>query len=384
MSNSLDSATEYSFVLLTLFFKTGRNNESCCDVILLVDEYNWIHDYKIKWKKLSLTTYTTASHFDKINDSFKFKFREKILIASGLKNIPNPNPRIKKEYVNLSLDQIKKINSLFDMKWKNQSFSNIDYVITGSNAAGQGIHSKSSFYLKQDNGQKFNIGFLFQSLRLTINMNELQSNEFEQIWKNYMNNSAAFKQYKFNEWLNNDHNLKEDFLFFNKDLKEEEHKNKIKQIKKRYCPQRKKYEDVYNTIWRYRHNLLNDINKNKKKFVIDFWCKQFTDDFIKLIEFAHIKPVNKIKEECISQKFNKDILLQVKDKDNILPLNPDTHTLFDKHEIYWDLNGNLFSQNISNASKDLIPTAFRLIPKATLLNISQYLSWYLKRHKYIK
>ena len=96
MPNLLDSVTEYSFVLLTLFFKTGRNNESCCDVILLVDEYNWIHDYKIKWKKLSLTAYTTASHFDKINNSFKFKFREKILIASGLKNIPNPNPRIKK------------------------------------------------------------------------------------------------------------------------------------------------------------------------------------------------------------------------------------------------------------------------------------------------
>ncbi|MBQ6970548.1 HNH endonuclease [bacterium] len=52
-----------------------------------------------------------------------------------------------------------------------------------------------------------------------------------------------------------------------------------------------------------------------------------------MIEFAHIKPVSKIKDECISQKFNKDILRQIKDKNNILPLNPDTHTLFDKKEI---------------------------------------------------
>lgn len=376
MPNSLDNTTEYSFVLLTLFFKTGRNNESCCDVILLVDKYNWIHDYKIKWRQLSLTEFTTASHFNKINNSFRFKFREKILRASGLENIPNPNSRIKKTYVNLSLDQIQKVNSLFDREWRSQSFSNIDYVITGSNAAGQGIHNKSSFYLKQDNSQKFNIGFLFQSLRLTFNKNELQSNEFEQIWKNYMNNSWTFTQYKFDEWLNNNHELKKDFLFFNRDLKEEEHKKKIKEIKNRYCPQKEKYEVVYNTIWKYRQNLLNDINKNKKKFVIDFWNKQFTDNFIKLIEFAHIKPVSKIKDECISQKFNKDILRQIKDKNNILPLNPDTHTLFDKKEICWNSSGDLFFIHDNTNNVEILDD-LKKIPSETLFKIKKYLDWYL-------
>ena len=111
--------------------------------------------------------------------------------------------------------------------------------------------------------------------------------------------------------------------------------------------------------------------------MIDFWCKQFTDDFIKLIEFAHIKPVKKIKEECISQKFNKDILLEIKDNDNILPLNPDTHTLFDKQEICWNLKGDLFFIHSKTNNDELIPEDLKKIPNETLLRINKYLTWYL-------
>lgn len=100
-----------------------------------------------------------------------------------------------------------------------------------------------------------------------------------------------------------------------------------------------------------------------------------------MIEFAHIKPVSKIKEECVSQKFNKDILLQIKDKKNIIPLNSDTHALFDKHEIYWDSNGKLSFWNKNTVSKELISLDyFECIPRSTLSNISEYLSWYLSEY----
>lgn len=379
MSYLSEITANYSFVSIKLFFKTGTNNESYCDVILLVDDYNWIHDYKIKWKKLSLTKFTTASHFDKIRNSFRFKFREKILKRIGLKNTPNPHLGIKKNYTNLAQEQVNKINELFDKEWIGQSFSNIDYVITGSNATGQGKKTNSSFYTKFDNNQKFNIGFLFQSLRLTINKNELQCNEFKSIWEKYNSSQSNFKHYEFKDWLNHDHALKKDFLFFNQNLTEEQQQTKIKEIKKKYCPLREKFEEMDNLIRRNRQNLINKLNKVKKEFVSNFWNKKANIN-IKTIELAHIKPVRKIREESIANEFKKDILDEIKDINNILPLDANTHTLFDKHEICWNLNGEIFFINDKN-SDESISQVFKHIPEASLSKIHKYLSWYINNYQ---
>ena len=376
MINLTDKICDYLFVSLELFFKTGIHNESNCDVILLVDEDNWILDYKIKWKKLSLTEFTTASHYKKnIKKSFKLKFREKLLNILGLKSIPNFYPNHRKKYINLNKEQINNVNTLFDSKWNNQSFSNIDYVITGSNATGQGNPKNSSFYLKHDN-KKFNIGFLFQSLRLTFH--KMPLNEFKEIWEDYFKNENNYQKCNFNEWLNKNHKLRIDFEYFNQKLSPTQQKSKIKQIKNKYCPLRRKYEEIYDLTMKYRQCLYNKLKKKKEEFTNNFWNKQFNDGFFKIVHFAHIKPVSEIKKEAIANKFDKKILENIKDENNILPLDPNTHNLFDKHEICWSLeSGDIFFRD-KQIPDNNVREDFLKIPIKSLNKIHDYLSWNIK------
>ncbi len=371
--HDVERIAKYSFVPITLFLKTGKKQESYCQVILLVDEYNWIHDYKIQWKKLFITQFTTEAHFNKSN-AFRFKFRNKVLENIGLTNTPNINGRCK-QYIDLKNKQIEKINSLFKSEWIGQTFGNIDYIITGSNPAGQGDPTKSSFYLKNGN-QKENIGFLFQSLRLKFKKDELDSNEYKLLWNDYFSRKNNIKQYKdFYEWLNHDHNLKDDFDYFNHRLTPQEQKTKIKKIQKKYCPKKTKYEEICNIVRKYRNDLYSELNKKRKNFTENFWEKKFDDGYINLVEFAHIKPVCEIKQECIKNNFDKEILLEIKDEDNILPLNPDTHTLFDKRKIYWDPKSGCLIF-IDQLQHDIVDDNIKNIPQKTLSKIDHFLSWY--------
>lgn len=376
---SSNKIAEYAFVELKLFFK-HKNKESCCDVILLVDEYNWIHDYKVYWGTLTLTQYTTAAHFKNNSNSFKFNFRTKLLQIIGLENRAWNKPRICKPYIDLTQDQIIKVNQLFNNEWKNQTFSNIDYVITGSNASGQGDPSRSSFYWKTKSGFNKTIGFLFQALRLKFKKSELQINEINNIWHNYNNKTNIYKHYSFDMWLNNCHDLKMYFEYFNQKLTPRQQRKKINEIKNRYCPIRARYENICNLIIKYRSNLYNKLEKEREIFIKNFWQEDFDKESIQTIEFAHIKPVCEIKRECIQNEFNENILNDVKSINNILPLDPNTHTFFDKHMIYWNLDGDLCFLIKNNCIT--IQNKFKKIPPNTLLHVYKFLLWYIKNRVY--
>ena len=62
-------------------------------------------------------------------------------------------------------------------------------------------------------------------------------------------------------------------------------------------------------------------------------------------EKAHIKPVYEIKNEYLKNS-NKEILRQISDPYNFLPLTPNIHTMYDKYKLYWDYKtGELKSTN---------------------------------------
>lgn len=75
----------------------------------------------------------------------------------------------------------------------------------------------------------------------------------------------------------------------------------------------------------------------------DFFVK--TDNTPVLLQFAHIKPVQLIKMQAFAETMKEkreEILKQIADIKNFLPLSNDVHDLYDKNKaFYWDVDGRI-------------------------------------------
>ncbi len=67
-------------------------------------------------------------------------------------------------------------------------------------------------------------------------------------------------------------------------------------------------------------------------------------------EYAHIKPVFKIKEEFLNSNYNESILDEISDPNNFLPLPENIHSYYDNYLLYWNEDGQL--ELISNDVRD--------------------------------
>lgn len=365
--------SQYAFVKMKYFAKCGCEGE----LILLVDENFWIHDYKVTFDKIAITEYTTQAHFDNKKNNISFKFRDELLKMLGFVHKPNLKFNLRKDYKTITdNEKIKKINDLFWEKWHHQTFPNIDYVFTGSNpSGGMGQISNSTYWTIFKNGDKKFPNFTLQSLLLK---HSYQEKDYLEIWENCIN----YNTFDFETWINGNHQIKTSFDWFNDNLSHpiNEWKNEFQKIKNRYCEQKNKYEQVCNCCLQYRSEIQNQLKQNKQSFVINFWDNTNIPN-IDIIEFAHIKPVYLIKNECFS-KNNPKILEEIKNKYNIIPLSPSMHRLYDRKKIYWSSkNGTMQADNNLNVKID---SEFKNIPSNSLKLVQPFLLEYeskvLNRH----
>ncbi len=386
--NDFDAIKEFKFILIPVFYRNGSE----CELILLIDDTNHIYDYRVIWKKFFITQYTTAAHFKNSNQP-RFIFRDKLLKLLGLNHSPNPVNGKRKEYVQIkSNDQINKINNLFWEEWISQTIPNISYVLTGSNPAGENNPKCAEYWttLTQYQNKKFSIGMFLDSIRYTKIAKFVTKETYIDIWNDFKQKSVKYIYINFEQWLLSDETST--YKRYLKEFNSESHtKAEWKSLK----------NDLSNFKWTTRicervstiaQNNRNKIRKiilnrygNLRNFLTKFWNHNFNKEKDE-IELAHIKSVSKCKNEACKiaindKNFNRanEVLNQIKDENNIIPLKHWYHMQFDRCKIYWETNGVIkISKLMDLNDKNFIieQNVFNTIPDEFLKKIKEYLQIY--------
>jgi len=387
--NNLDIAKEFKFVYLPVFYSNG----SKCKLILLVDYTNHICDYRVIWEKFIITKYTTATHFNNPNQ-FRFRFRNKLLKLLHFEHIPNPMHNQRKSYVKINnFEEINNINNLFWNEWFGQTIPNISYILTGSNPSGENDPKQAEYWtkLKMYPNKKYAIGMFLDSIRYSKIWKFITNSTYLDKWNNFKQKKSQYDIISFENWLLSDKTstyqryLKE----FNNERHTREEWKSLKEQLSNFKWTTKICESILSIAQKNRQIIRSIIlgkYGNPTKFLTKFWDHDFSDERDE-IEFAHIKSVEKcqyeacdiaIRDQNISDKA-KEILNQIKDENNIIPLKHWYHRLFDTHNIYWEINGEIkISKSMSLDDKKFIirEKTFNMIPNKFLNNIKKYLQTY--------
>lgn len=379
MNNNYNFKDFYDFKILEM--DVFHKNETEIKYILLIDSItNFIYDYKIEFKKLKLRLFTTPSHQKTKSKNSALILRMRIFDILKIKHSFAENKKIKKlnlqEHYHLNSNEINKLNLfLKSYDLKNITFQNIEYIINGSNPSGQGS-GKAYLYTKIKN-KEYALGFLLQSINKCKSQkwsNYIQKQE----WNDFIENKWIHLSNKnnvtnFEDLLEQDSTLSNYFYSFNyfpKDWK----KNKENLYKTLLF--RKNSEESFKKIIQskrneYKKNIESKFESNLNNLIQLFFKSETNVNF----EYAHIKPVFLIKKEFISSSNNLNILDEISDPNNFLPLPIEIHRYYDDKNLYWDINGNMIVLNDEKIPNSYIE--FQKINKTILNNsIKKYLEEY--------
>lgn len=347
----------------------------------LIDDCNFIHDYKIQFDNLKITNLTTESHWSSTKRySLVFAVRTKILNYLGFENKPNKN-RKPKPYTPIdNKEVINNLNNMIynDISWKDITISYVEYIITGSNSSGQG-NGKGTFMTKCNNSL-FPYGFFTKVLNISEKIKKKYKNvNYKSIWGESINDLYESKDIKiidFNDWLSINTNLWKAFNLFKSDS--HNWKDLTKQFSEQFQKEWHKYNKLDKLIQKYRREQIQNF---KKTINADDLCDSINEYFndnqelTESIEIAHIYPVWKIKEEYEKNE-DESILKMIADINNCLPLSKNIHRLYDNKYFYWDYStGQLESLK---PSKDKAIENYRQINPTKLKFLSKYLKNYQK------
>ena len=383
---------DYNFSLVKMNVYSGTNEiENELTYFILIDEKNFIHDYKIQFNKLYIKTKTTKSHEN--NNSIKLQKRKQIIEVLGLKHEFGDGTKNKILIDRKDLDKLN--NYLLYDDWRDITFQNIEYVITGSNPSGQG-KGIGTFWTKYKKykEEKFSFGFLFQCLNFSKQINkkyDLESISYKSIWKYFWENKE--KIIDFQNWLLNNPII-EKYLFDFKYCSKNGNWTKLtKELISKLNEDKQEYWELISLIDKYRNKFIQKINKinyqqDKNKNNLEFghflYQQYFGIDSNKInhtFDRAHIKPVWLIKEQYLNSKTkDKKILEQIYDTNNFLPLSKNIHNWYDSKFFYWNENGELKKIKEEFIETDEIKK-FKKIKLEKLELVKKYLKEYIE---YIK
>lgn len=387
--SSFDIIGDFKFVTLPVFYRNGSE----CQLILLIDYMNHINDYRVIWKKFCITEYTTPTHFEK-PDIYRFQFRDKLLEKLNLKHLKNPISGVRKIYIPItSENQLNNINNLFWNDWIGQTIPNISYILTGSNPAGENNPKQAEFWTKLINqeNKRIAIGMFLDSIMYKKVKKFLRESTYISIWNDFKQGKSEFKIINFEQWLWLDETktFKRYLEEFNKEkLQTSEWKSLKKQLSNFRADTR--IIDSVSEIAQNNRSKIRSIIINKygdlKNFMTKFWKHDFSRERDR-IELAHIKSCKWCKDEACNIAIKtrnitdeaKQILDQIKDENNIIPLKYWYHQMFDTNNIYWNDEGKIMlSKSLDFDKKKLIidDDLFNTIPDEFLNKTKRYLLIY--------
>ena len=376
----------FSLVKMNVYSGSGTNEiENELTYFVLIDEKNFIHDYKIQFNKLYIKTKTTKSHEN--NNSIKLQKRKQIIEVLGLKHEFGSGIKNKILIDRKDLDKLN--NYLLYDDWRDITFQNIEYVITGSNPSGQG-KGTGTFWTKY-NEEEFSFGFLFQCLNFSKQINkkyDLESISYKSIWKYFWENKE--KIIDFDNWLLNNKTIERYLFDFKYRSKNGNWKKLFKELEEEIKEDKQEYWELISLIDKYRNKFTRNINyqKNNNENNLEFghflYQQYFGIDSNEInhtFDRAHIKPVWLIKEQYLNSKTkDKKILEQIYDTNNFLPLSKNIHNWYDSKFFYWNENGELKKIKEEFIETDEIQK-FKKIKLEKLELVKKYLKEYIE---YIK
>lgn len=377
---------DYNFSLVKMNVYSGTNEiENELTYFILIDEKNFIHDYKIQFNKLYIKTKTTKSHEN--NNSIKLQKRKQIIEVLGLKHEFGSGIKNKILIDRKDLDKLN--NYLLYDDWRDITFQNIEYVITGSNPSGQG-KGIGTFWTKYKE-EKFSFGFLFQCLNFSKQINkkyDLESISYKSVWKYFWENKE--KIIDFDNWLLNNKTIERYLFNFKYRSKNGNWKKLFKELEEEIKEDKQEYWELISLIDKYRNKFTRNINyqKNNNENNLEFghflYQQYFGIDSNEInhtFDRAHIKPVWLIKEQYLNSKTkDKKILEQIYDTNNFLPLSKNIHNWYDSKFFYWNENGELKKIKEEFIETDEIKK-FKKIKLEKLELVKKYLKEYIE---YIK
>lgn len=359
---------------MSVFTKDNKNKIKY--EFLIVDD-SAIIDYNVYFEKISIKTITTKSHskydiknLKKSKKTDLIQLRKTIINELGFEHKYADENKCynKPEIINSDSEFLQWVNELFNKyncNFNVMTFQDIEYVLTGSNASGQGL-SKKGYLNVFYNNEIVPFGIFLQGLNYVkefkksqyLNKQDRHKENFnigniKDLYENY-----NIPEYSFDNWLNENLNLKRYFdQLLDKNIKWEIVK---KMMEKELSNVVHKFANIQRLIIKHRQKLIDRVNKefnkeNKTYYSVYFNIPNKHTDF----EIAHIKPVSLIKKEYMENQ-DENIINQISSLDNFLPLPPTVHSEYDKHYFYWNENGELIEINSNKITMDEI-NKFRYI-----------------------
>ncbi len=345
---------------------------------LLVDEMNFIHDYKVIYERVEVKNITTRSHKKKksknITLDYRIWFIEELGLEHKYQNKNEHNKRKKSEYFDydhINKTNINSNNSL--IRYRDVTFQNIIYILLGSNPKGEGKNIGTLF--TQYKNEKINFGFFLQCLNVTKQISSKFINiNYETAWQN-----KEIKSIMFTEWLDGNDEIRKLFIQFN--LRRENWKEIKSNFEKSYKLKRTNFINLETKVNKLRTEQKKNIQNKFGILDINNVINDYFSTNSTKFEYAHIKPVWYIKYE-FNKKKDENILNQISDPYNFLPLPSTVHNLYDSYYFYWEEDGKMNKLKNNLNMNDV--HGYTQINEKQLKNSRYFLKEYKKVIEYIK
>lgn len=403
-TNLIEKYYDFEKYILNFETKSFSNKNSTSakakgKLIIYMYKDGWvIRDWNIEFSYLEIDIYTTPKWFEKENKNSNFRKRKSLfdyIFNNAIKS--NKVEQIKRvsrsenKLIKLNEEEINKTNIWFNNNYKNEkgTLKNIISILKGNNAGGSFKNVNSAeIYIsdlkKENNKYKWNLIMFMDLIMNNINKQNLTDLFSNDILNNFdVQNSDQFidKILSWNSIINlgeildltsnqNIFNRKEKYMNVEKFIKDIKYNKIINNFINNKVQKERNVASQINVL------IFNKI-KNESGII---------DENINY-ENAHIYNISSIKKELFqytlkarknneslkheeianTNKFQK-ILKQASDINNLLNLEKNFHTNFDKNFYTYEENGNIKILKSGFQLNNLLKNNYSIIPANKLTN----------------
>lgn len=364
--NNIFNKFKFKVVKMDVFNKCKDESENRITYDLLTVDDVIIVDYKIKFHQINIKDCTTKSHEN--SKRLDLQYRLHILSKLGIKH--EFKQQGKKSYCFKDLDKIKAVNDYLesDDAGSKLTFQQIEYILTGSNPSGQGKSGRGYLYTMY-NGKPIPFGLFLKSVNQCKHFQNYAKKHFD--IHDFSGLYEMAEQVSFQDWIDQNGRLEKYVKKFH------DHSEQWKTIRDNFV---KDYQHVIASFYQLESQV-NKYRSEQKKWIQEQYSENATlyhayfnitninEDY----EVAHIKPVWLIKEEYSLGK-DPEILNQIRDVNNFLPLPSNIHRSYDRKQFYWTQDGCI-KKLITNKLPNNIDE-FKQINPEMLNKISYFINEY--------
>lgn len=364
--NDIFNKFKFKVVKMDVFNKSKYESENRITYDLLTVDDVIIVDYKIKFHQINIKDCTTKSHEN--SKRLDLQYRLHILSKLGIKH--EFKQQGKKSYFFKDPDKIKTVNDYLDSDdaGSKLTFQQIEYILTGSNPSGQGKSGRGYLYTMY-NGKPIPFGLFLKSVNQCKHFQNYAKKHFD--IHDFSGLYEMAEQVSFQDWIDQNGRLEKYVKKFH------DHSEQWKTIRDNFV---KEYQYVITSFY----NLEDQVNKyrseqkrqiqeqyseNTALYHTYFNITNIHEDY----EVAHIKPVWLIKKEYSLAK-DPEILNQIRDVNNFLPLPSNIHWSYDRKQFFWTQDGCI-KKLITNKLPNNIDE-FKQINPEMLNKISYFINEY--------